>query len=75
MRAGIEEKESVPAFFAGWCLMILMLYSMTGDSMAECIAVIQYESNLQVSMGRAFPDIQLRDAQNNYKEALGAMVS
>mgnify|MGYP006907765769 FL=1 len=55
--------------------MILMLYSMTGDSMAECIAVIQYESNLQVSMGRAFPDIQLRDAQNNYKEALGAMVS
>lgn len=43
--------------------------------MAERIAVIQYESNLQVSMARASSDIQLRDAQNNYKEALGAMVS
>lgn len=36
---------------------------------------LQYDSNLQVSMARAFPDIQLQDAQNNYKEALGAMVS
>ena len=43
------------------------------EKLAERIAVIQYESNLQVSMARAFPDIQLQDAQNNYKEALGRL--
>lgn len=43
------------------------------EKLAERVAVIQYESNLQVSMARAFPDIQLQDAQNNYKEALGRL--
>lgn len=43
------------------------------EKLAERIAVIQYEGNLQVSVARAFPDIQLQDAQNNYKEALGRL--